>query len=149
MEKQRPYKVWGSGKVIRDFIHTQDLAEGGLFLLQRYAAAEPVNIASGRCISIEELAQIILKIAGHQDVDIEFDALAPPASNAKRIDVNKMQELGFQPGLSLEEGLIQTITWYKENHHGWSLSRSPTPKNENSSSRGGDNSIFKMNGGLK
>ena len=114
VEKQNPYRVWGDGSVVRDFIFADDIAEGGLFLLENSASAEPVNIASGRCVTIRKVTDIILKIAKYKDAKIEFDASAPPASNAKRIDVGKMRELGFRPRTSLEDGLAKTIDWYEK-----------------------------------
>ena len=114
VEKQNPYRVWGDGNVVRDFIFTEDIAEAGLFLLENSASAEPVNIASGRCVTIRQVTDIILKITGYDDAEIEFDTSAPPASKAKRIDIGKMRELGFRPPTSLEDGLAKTIAWFKE-----------------------------------
>lgn len=115
VEKQTPYRVWGDGTAVRDFIHTSDIAEGGLFLLEHHPIAEPVNTASGRTVNIRELAEMIIEIAGHDGAELEFDPSAPPASPAKRIDVSRMKALGFQPILSLEEGLARTIDWYRRN----------------------------------
>jgi GDP-L-fucose synthase len=115
VEGQQPFRVWGSGQTVRDFIHTRDLARGGLFLLQRARAGHcfPVNIATGRTVTIEQLARIILRLAGRPEARIELDPAAPPASPAKLIDVGRMRRLGFSAELSLEEGLRQTIGWYR------------------------------------
>jgi len=120
IERQNPYAVWGSGKMVRDFIHTRDLARGGLFLLARAqpGACAPINIATGRTVTIEELVSLILDLADHADARIQLDPGAPPTSPAKRIDVTKMRELGFRPELSLEDGLRQTIDWYRQNARG-------------------------------
>lgn len=117
VERQNPYLVWGSGKMVRDFIHTRDLARGGLFLLERAqpGACAPINVATGRTVTIEELVRLILDLAGHADARIQLDPGAPPTSPAKRIDVTKMRELGFRPELILEDGLLQTIDWYRQN----------------------------------
>ena len=115
VEGQNPLELWGDGKAVRDFIHTEDIARGGLFILERCADAQPVNIASGRTITIKELAELILKLAGREGTEIKLNPAAPPASPAKIIDTGRMRKLGFQPEISLEEGLSRTIAWYRRN----------------------------------
>lgn len=114
VEKQNPYIVWGSGQTVRDFIHTRDIARGGLFLLEQYAKAEPVNIATGVTVTIKEVVDLILQLAGHNQVSVQLDSSAPSTSPAKRIDISQMQKLGFQPQISLEEGLGDAIAWYRQ-----------------------------------
>ncbi len=113
VERRDPYVVWGSPDVIRDFVHARDIARGGLFVLERHASAQPVNIATGRTVTIRELAELVLKTAGHAGANIHFDMSAPPASSAKRLDVTAMRHLGFAPEVSLEEGLRETVAWYR------------------------------------
>jgi GDP-L-fucose synthase len=113
VERPRPYPLWGDGQAVRDFIHTRDIARGGLFLLEHHATAEPVNVATGECVSIRQALEIILRLTGYADAEIATDAKAPPAPAAKRLDLSRMHALGFAPGLSLEEGLRQTIDWYR------------------------------------
>jgi GDP-L-fucose synthase len=113
VERQDPYVVWGAPDVVRDFIHARDIARGGLFVLERHAVAEPVNIATGRPVTIRELAELALKTAGHTGATIRFDASAPPASPAKRLDLALMRRLGFAPGIALEDGLAETVAWYR------------------------------------
>jgi GDP-L-fucose synthase len=110
-----PFVLWGSGKTERDFIHSSDIARGGLFLLERAVPnqCEPINIATGKTVTIEELARLILELVGRGGEPIIYDPSAPPAAPAKRIHVGKMRALGFKPMLSLEEGLRQTIAWYR------------------------------------
>ncbi len=115
VERQQPYVIWGSGQTLRDFINTRDIARGGLFMLARAAAHEcfPVNLATGRSVTIEELARLILRLAGHTQARLVCDRAAPPASAAKRIDVARMQAQGFRPAVALEDGLRETIEWYR------------------------------------
>lgn len=115
VQKQDPYIIWGSGEAVRDFIHTHDIARGGLFLLENHAVAEPVNIASGRSVSINEVAKIILSLTFQGEVTTRHTDHAPPASPVKLIDLSKMRALGFVPEISLEEGLHQTVQWFMEN----------------------------------
>lgn len=115
VERQDPYRVWGSGATVRDFIHTTDLARGGLCLLERAqpGLVEPVNIATGRAVRINELVDRVLEAAGHSPSERVLDSTAPPASAVKQLDVTRMRDLGFQPKVELEQGLRQTIEWYR------------------------------------
>jgi len=114
VEKHAPYKVWGDGSTIRDFIHTSDIARAGLFLLSEYAQADPVNIATGVTVSIRQVVEMIAEITGMDKEIIQYQADAPPASPAKRLDIGAMQRLGFQPSMDLRTGLEKTITWFRD-----------------------------------
>lgn len=115
-ERHDPYTVWGSGEAVRDFVHVRDLARGGLFVLERARPGEcfPVNIATGRAISIRELVGIILRAADYEEPRVVFQGVAPPASGVKRMDVSRMCALGFEPQISLENGLRETVEWYRK-----------------------------------
>lgn len=117
---QGPLELWGDGSALRDFIHTADIARGGLFLLEHNPNGAPVNIASGQVVSIRQIAEIILACAGRSDAGIRFLGNAPPASKAKLLDLSHMHRLGFKPSLSLETGLSKTVSWFRE--HGKELS---------------------------
>lgn len=113
VERQDPYVVWGSGETVRDFIHARDIAQGGLAILEQYCECDPVNVATGHVVTIKELVQLVLDLSGHAPKDIRFDVAAPPASPAKWLDTTKMQALGIRPQMSLEDGLGDTIQWYR------------------------------------
>jgi len=116
VERQDPYVLWGSGEALRDFIHARDIARGGLFLLEHHCVAEPVNVATGVPTRILDLARLILELAGHESAELKLAGNAPPASPAKRLDVTKMRELGFEPKISLRDGVRQTIEWFRERY---------------------------------
>lgn len=110
-----PYRIWGAGGAVRDFVHSRDIALSGLYMLERAQMKDcfPVNIATGRTVNILEAARLILDMAGHATAAIEMVSSAPAASAAKRIDVTRMRALGFQPQTSLEQGLAETIAWFR------------------------------------
>lgn len=112
VERQDPFVLWGSGETVRDFTHARDIARGILFLLEHHATGDPVNIATGRTVSIRELLQLILTLSGHTPAKIVSDGDRPGGSRIKCSDVSKMKRLGFKPLISLEEGLKETIEWY-------------------------------------
>ncbi len=115
IERQNPLVLWGDGSAVRDFIHSTDVARSGLFVMELAKPHEcnPVNIGTGRSVTVEEAARLILKIAEHPTSATRFEHLAPPASRSKRLDVGRMRRLGFEPRVSLEEGIQRTIEWYR------------------------------------
>ena len=124
VERQDPYVVWGAGETVRDFIHARDIAQGGLAILEKYCVCDPVNVATGRAVSIRELVQLVVDLSGHAPKAICFDEAAPSASPAKRLDTTKMQSLGIRPQFLLEDGLQDTIQWYRRATTRETLSRS-------------------------
>jgi GDP-L-fucose synthase len=116
VERQQPFRLWGSGETVRDFIFSRDLAEGGLAVLE--AAVEgscrPVNLGSGQTVSIRELAGVVLEEAGYTNAHIELEPDAPPASPAKRLALARMRGVGFSPEVTLPDGIARTIGWYRE-----------------------------------
>jgi len=114
VERQHPFVIWGDGEPVRDFIHTSDIASGGLYMLEHYATADPVNISCDAPVTIEELAQKVRQLAGYHDAEVLHQRGAPPASQVKLLSISKMRSLGFAPAISLNEGLASTISWYRE-----------------------------------
>lgn len=117
VSRQNPFILWGSGQTVRDFTHARDIARGALFILEHYAVCDPVNVATGRVSTIREALSIILREAGHTDAEVVLDSSRPPGSKVKRFDLTKMTKLGFTPEISLEEGIRETIGWYRESLH--------------------------------
>lgn len=116
--KENPFVVWGTGDDVRDSLHVTDLVKGCLLLLDKHPNADPVNIAYGKGYSIKETISIILKAAGHEQADVRFDATKPSTIPFRTVDISKARHiLGFQPQLSFESGLRDTITWYQEHMH--------------------------------
>ena len=115
VEKHDPYEVWGTGDEVRDFIHVSDLAKGCLLLIEKHATCDPVNLGYGKVITIKEIADNILKSAGHTDAMVEFNSSRPTAIPFRMVDIGKAQDLlGYAPEVSLEDGLSDTVQWYKE-----------------------------------
>ena len=116
---ENPYVVWGTGEEIRDFLHVTDLVRGCLLLLEKHAACDPVNIGYGQTIAVKDVVRHILNAAGCADAQVEFDASKPTTIPVRMVDTSKARELlGFTPQLSLEEGLADTVAWYKASIEG-------------------------------
>lgn len=114
VEKQDPFVIWGSGESTRDLIHAKDIARGMLLALEKYAVADPVNLATGRSVKIKDLAHLILKLCGYENAKVVFDKNSPTGQLVRRVSTAKANEkIGFVAQISLEEGLKETINWYK------------------------------------
>ena len=114
VERISPYEVWGTGDEVRDFLHVQDLARGCLLMLERHAECDPVNIGYGQVVTIGQIVRLILKAADHSDGRIVFDASKPTAIPFRMVDTSKAKTLlAFEPEISLEEGLRDTVEWYR------------------------------------
>lgn len=107
-------EVWGTGKPKREFLHVDDLAKATIFLMNTYEDSEIVNIGCGEDVSIAELAYMVKESLGYTGA-IRFNPQYPDGTPRKLLDVSKLQDLGWQPTISLKEGVKQTIEWYEEN----------------------------------
>ena len=113
LEKQDPYIVWGNPDVVRDFTHSEDMARACLDVVEKYAVCDPVNIACGNLVTIGEAVDLILKCAGH-DVTPQYDETKPVTIQYRALDTTKAKDiLGYNPKVSFDEGIRQTIDWIK------------------------------------
>lgn len=106
-------EVWGTGNPRREFLHSDDLAEACLFLMERYEGNEIINIGVGKDISIRELACLIKELVGYEG-DIVFNASIPDGTPRKLVDVTKINSLGWKAGISLEEGLRSVYASFRQ-----------------------------------
>ena len=114
IDKENPYVVWGDGEEIRDFLHVRDLIRGCFLLLEKNANSDPVNIGSGKEYKIKDIVKTILNLTNNKDVNIEFDNTKPTTIPVRKVNVDKAKKLlGFEMKISLEDGLKETIDWYK------------------------------------
>jgi GDP-L-fucose synthase len=107
--------LWGSGKPLREFMYSQDLAAACIFLMERYDAKSLggfVNIGSGIELEINELAQVIRKVVGFKG-KIIWDKSKPDGMPRKRLDISRIKSLGWKSEFSLSKGLAMTYRWYQ------------------------------------
>jgi len=125
-------ELWGSGEVSREFLYAPDCAEAIVkTVLMKLDYPEPINLGTGRDISIRELAETIAKLCGYKG-DIVFNTNMPDGQPKRRLDVSRAKEvLGWEAKTSLLEGLTHTITWYEDNRH---LTEDSNDKNNQKSS---------------
>ena len=106
--------VWGTGKVLREFLHVDDLADACVYLMNSYSGNETVNIGTGKELSIGELAAIVKKVVGYEG-EIVYDTSKPDGTPRKLLDVSKLERLGWKFKMELEEGIRLTYGWYLGN----------------------------------
>jgi len=105
--------VWGTGKATREFLYVEDAAEGIMLATENYNKPEPVNLGAGFEISIKNLVEIIVKLTGFKG-KIVWDKTKPDGQPRRCLDVSKAEkEFGFKAKTNFEEGLRETIEWYK------------------------------------
>lgn len=105
--------IWGTGTPRREFLHVDDLADALLYLLQHYDAEAILNIGWGEDVTIGELAEIVMSVIGYGGRLI-FDPTKPDGTPRKLLDVARLTELGWQPRISLRDGIERTYTWFTE-----------------------------------
>jgi GDP-L-fucose synthase len=105
-------EVWGSGSPMREFLHSDDLASACLFLLENYNDDVAINVGAGEEISIANLSNMVQQTVGFVG-DIVWDKSKPDGTPRKLLDVSRLQALGWEPEIALEDGIKATYQWYK------------------------------------
>lgn len=108
-----PLLLSGDGLQIRDFIYSRDVASGMLFVAEN-EIYEPVNIGSGLGVKICDLVDVIAKCSGLKP-GMVWDVTKPSGDRKRVLDTNRIKSYGFEPKVSFEEGIRETIEWYKNN----------------------------------
>lgn len=106
-------EVWGSGKASREFLHVDDLADACVFLMGVYSDDRVINAGWGKDISIARLAELVSEIVGFEG-RIMFDASKPDGTPRKLLDISRISSLGWQPSISLRDGIRSTYEWYND-----------------------------------
>jgi GDP-L-fucose synthase len=104
---------WGDGSARREFLHVDDLAEACYVCMQKYDEAGHINVGTGEDVTIKELAQTISNVVGFPGFT-EWDTSKPNGTPRKVLNVDKMKALGWEPKISLNDGIKSTYEWYKE-----------------------------------
>ena len=106
-------EIWGDGKQERSFLYIDDALEA-IYMLMRSNYDKPLNIGSDKLISIDGLADLIIKISGKK-LTKKYDLSKPQGVRSRNADLTLIQKvLGWQPKISYEEGLTKTYTWIEK-----------------------------------
>lgn len=104
---------WGTGTPRREFLHSDDMADACLHLMEHYDGPEQVNVGTGSDVTIREIAETIASVVGYQG-ETEWDTSKPDGTHQKLLDVSKLTDAGWTAKISLAEGLERTVAWYRE-----------------------------------
>jgi len=108
-------EAWGDGSPTREFLFARDAAEGIVLAAERYNESDPVNIGSAFEISIRDLTETIARLTGYTG-EIRWDATKPNGQPRRKLDVTRARDkFGFLSTTTFEDGLRETIAWYKSN----------------------------------
>lgn len=108
-------ELWGTGDPRREFMHIDDFASALVHVLDNYEDREPINIGTGKDISIRELAKIMAEISGFAG-EISWNTTIPDGTYRKLLDTDKLTNLGWTPKIDFISGLKDTYNWYTQNH---------------------------------
>ncbi|RLF36492.1 MAG: GDP-L-fucose synthase [Thermoplasmata archaeon] len=113
LDGENPLVVWGDGSPVRDFIHADDVAEGMLLALEK-GIGKPINLGSGRGVSIKEIVDIIVNNM-EKKPKVIWDTSKPTGDKKRLMDISRAKSIGFKPKISIEEGIKGVMKWYMEN----------------------------------
>ena len=105
--------LWGDGSARREFLHVDDLAEACYTCMRDYDSSEIINVGTGEDVTIKELSETISNIVGFSG-QTNWDTSKPNGTPRKLLDVTKIKSLGWEPKISLEDGITKTYEWYKD-----------------------------------
>jgi GDP-L-fucose synthase len=112
--------VWGTGKVMREFLYVDDMAEASLFVLELdeeayQANTQPmlshINVGTGKDVTIREMAETMRQVVGYEG-KLTFDTTKPDGTPRKLIDVSRLLNMGWKYTSDLKDGLEKTYNWY-------------------------------------
>lgn len=114
VENKPEVVLWGTGKVLREFLYVDDLADALLYLMNHYSAESHVNIGTGEDLSIHDLALTVKEVVGYQG-NIVYDSSKPDGTPRKLLDVSLLHNLGWHHTVALRQGVEKVYEWYKRN----------------------------------
>ncbi len=110
-------EVWGTGRASREFLYADDAAKGILLAAQRYNGAAPVNLGTGKAITIKALVHEICSLL-HYGGKIRWNTSQPDGQMKRRLDTSAASSFGFRAKTPLTTGLKRTMDWYIQSHGG-------------------------------
>lgn len=107
-------ELWGTGSASREFLHVDDAASGIVMATEGFEGPEPVNLGTGREVTIKDLAETIRDLTGF-DGQMVWDPSKPDGQPRRMLDTSRAREsFGFEAKIPLETGLEQTIAWWED-----------------------------------
>ncbi|KIQ11771.1 GDP-L-fucose synthase family protein [Rhodococcus sp. MEB064] len=104
---------WGTGSPRREFLHVDDMAAACLHLLENFDGPQQVNVGTGEDQTIKEISETVASAVGYTG-SIEWDTSKPDGTPRKLLDVSTLTNSGWRPRVSLQEGIVSTVGWFRE-----------------------------------
>ena len=115
MKGEKKVTAWGTGKASREFLYVEDAAEGIILATEKYEGKEPVNIGSGKEISIRDLVYLVKEVIDYRG-EVVWDTSKPDGQPKRMLDTSRAKvTFGFEAKTPFEDGLYRTVIWYREN----------------------------------
>ncbi|HOI76287.1 MAG TPA: GDP-L-fucose synthase [Methanofastidiosum sp.] len=112
---EKEVEIWGTGNASREFIYVEDAARGIILATEKYNSKDPVNIGSGKEITIKELVELIRDEVGYTG-QIKWNLEKPDGQPRRCLNTDKAKTaFGFEAEMSIEEGIKKTVEWYYKN----------------------------------
>ena len=112
VEAEGDVTLWGDGTPMREFLYVDDLADACIFLMDNYFESDIINVGTGEDITIKELAETIADVVEYKG-KLKWDTTKPNGTMRKVMDVSKIKSMGWEPKVSLKEGLERTYEYFK------------------------------------
>jgi GDP-L-fucose synthase len=113
MRGDRQVTVWGTGSPLREFLHVDDLASASVFLMKNYNERLFINVGSSEEISIRQLVEAVKEVSGFNG-EVVWDSSKPDGTPRKLMDNSRISAMGWQPSISLKDGLRQVYQAYEQ-----------------------------------
>lgn len=104
---------WGTGTPRREFLHVDDMADACIHLLENYDGPDQVNVGTGADLTIKDVASLVASAVGYKGT-VHWDHTKPDGTPQKLLDVSTLTESGWVPKISLEQGLADTVQWFRD-----------------------------------
>ena len=108
--------LWGTGSAMREFMHSSDLASAVLIASEKYDSDLHLNIGTGVDLTIKDLALRISKFSNFNG-ETKWDSSKPDGTPRKVLDVSRLKALGWEPKISLDHGIQETIAYFEANYN--------------------------------
>lgn len=112
---ENPFTAWGSPDVVRDFLYVKDVIKGALTIIEHGTPMNPYNVGYGEPITIGDIVDTIQKVSGLTP-EIVWDNSKPTTIPFRMVSTEKINKLGFKPTFNFEEGIRETIEWFKNEY---------------------------------
>lgn len=116
-ERMDPFVIWGTGEQDRDFTYVSDIVNGTMLAAEKVSDGTPINLGTGRRYKLKDVANIIFEVMDFHPKKVVFDVSKPIGVVSRALDITRAKELlGWEPKVSLEEGIRRTVEWYVKTH---------------------------------